>query len=264
MIGGRRFASAAAGRAKEQRVSPKLRPNLAQRVLMDRRVASVGQIMHTARERVERQLSNTSAHTVLPLSAKDRTTQTVQQIARQILLSQRARAAASWTDKHGVPVLRPVNGVRHFVLPLQRVLFNYCSHYRDSDGLKYYLRKNLKSLAETNPSVEFVVEPRWGHRPLIRGFFLGGHSQYVCVKNGTVREVHEAFLRLRNSSGTPLAKFRQKVTSRVPAVRPLWSPFHMLNEGKNNPLQRFIAKTGAAAAAVEGEDPGAKEENSSA
>lgn len=36
-----------------------------------------------------------------------------------------------------VPLLKPRNGVGHFVLPLQRILFTYCSHCGDSTSTRY-------------------------------------------------------------------------------------------------------------------------------
>lgn len=213
--------------------------NLAERVLLDRRVSSIKQIMHTAPERIRKQISTRTAHQVLPLSRKDDSSNQVRLLARSILLRHRERASLPLSCKLAVPPLTPVNGVGKFVLPLQRVLFTYCSHAKDSDGIRQYLQANLRSLATANPSVEFVVEPRWGHFPLIRGFFLQGREKVLCVKNYTVPQVHEAFMMLRNSSGAPLKRFRQSVKSTAPAVRPLWSPFHMLQSYKNNYLLPF-------------------------
>jgi hypothetical protein len=36
-----------------------------------------------------------------------------------------------------VPLLKPRNGVGHFVLPLQRILLTYCSHCGDSTNARY-------------------------------------------------------------------------------------------------------------------------------
>jgi hypothetical protein len=227
---------------KSSRVKNSLRPNLAERVLTDRHVTSIKQIMHTAEQRIAKQLSTRSAHKVLPFSKNDDTTTQVRLLARRILLQQRARAAASFTDKNGVPVLSPANGVGHFILPLQRVSFTYCSHSGDSRGIREYLSKNLPALATSNPTVEFVIEPRWGRFPQIQAWFLAGHTKQLCVKNMSPAKVHESFLKLRNSSGRPLRRFRQGVDSYAPAIRPLWSPFHMLSGDKNNPLLPFISK----------------------
>lgn len=241
------FSTKSTMKQLKRQVSPRklpgtLRLNLAERVLIDRGAVSIKQIMHTAKERVSKQISTKTAHTVLPLSKRDKSSDTVKKMARSILLEQRFKASRTWTDKYGVPILSPVNGVGHFILPLQRILFTYCSHRADSTSLREYLKRNLKSLAESNPGVEFVVEPRWGHPPLLRGFFLDGHDKVLCVKNYTIEKVHEAFLNLRNSSGRPLRRFRQGVTSFAPAIRPLWSPFHMLATRKNYPLESFIKR----------------------
>lgn len=212
---------------------------MAERILNIRRVDSIAKINHTAEERIKKQISTKSAHKILPLSSTDTAADKVRKLAREIILDQRARAAASLVDKHGIPILTPVNGIGHFVLSLQRIVFTYCSHARDSDGIKEFLSKNLHILAERDPGIEFVVEPRWGKLPLIRGFFLNGHSKVLCVKSMTSEEVMERYLLLRNSSGKQLEKFHQKVKSTAPAVRPIWSPFHMNNFGKNDPIEPY-------------------------
>jgi large subunit ribosomal protein L43 len=230
----------ARGYARKQGVHPALRLNVAERVLKERQVDRVSQIMHTAEQRIRAQISTRSAHKIIPISKQD-TGNAVRRLARSILLTQRAKAAATWTDKWGVPRLSPANGVGHFILPVQRLYFSYCSHRGDSEGMKEYLSKQLKQFAEANPGVEVVVESRWGHAPLIRGYYIDGHSKTICVRNLKAVEVHHATMTMRNSSGMPLRKFGQKVTSYAPAIRPIWSPFHMLNsKGKNNPLEKFL------------------------
>lgn len=221
----------------------RLRLNMADRVLMERKVTRIGQISHTAEERVIKQLSTRTMHRILPLSTRDGSGDQVRLLGRQMLLEQRRRATASWVDRFGVPTLTPVNGLGHFVLPLQRVLFTYCSHARDSDGVRTFLSRELCKLAQEHPGIEFVVEPRWSRLPLIRGFFLRGVQKALCLKNFTSAQVQEAFFKLRNSSGQPLRPFHQQVLSKAPAVRPIWSPFHMLVEGKNDPLSQYKAKS---------------------
>lgn len=220
-----------------------IRTNMADRVLKERKVEFISDIIHTAEERVMKQMSNKTCHTILPLSQKDTASEQVKVIARQILLKQRERAAAAYVDKNGVPILTPINGLGHFVLPLQRIHIAYCSHAGDSTGVREWLSSKLQSLAECNPGVEFVVEPRWGRVPLLRAFYLCGYSKVVCVKNLKPAEVQQVFMDLRNSSGQKLQPFHQKVKSSVPALRPIWSPFHMLNTGKNDPLERYRTQT---------------------
>jgi large subunit ribosomal protein L43 len=218
---------------------PTLRPNVAESVLKERKVDRITQIMHTAEERVRKQISTRTAHKILPLSNKDKDGDAVLRLARGILLAQRAKATKTWTDKWGVPKLSPANGVAHFVLPLQRLYFTYCSYRGDCEGMREYLSGQLTDLAKANPGVEIVVEPRWGSVPLIRGFYINGHSKTVCVKNLKANEVHHKTMMMRNSSGMPLRKFRQRVNSFAPALRPIWSPFHMLNRNQNDPLQQY-------------------------
>lgn len=227
---------------KVQNTPNALRLNLAERVLRDRKVTKITEIMHSAEERVTKQMSTRTAHKILPLSKGDNAADQVRLLARKMLLDQRRRASLPFTDKNGVPQLQPVNGVGRFVLPLTRVHFMYCSHRADSTGLREFLSKNLKELVTSNPGIEYVVEPRWGEFPQIKGFFVNGNEKQLCVKNFSTKEIYEAFMKLRNSSGKKLQKFKQKVTSTAPAIRPLWSPFHMLSDGKNNPFQRFVPR----------------------
>ncbi len=204
---------------------------------------------------------------------------TIQAIARQVLLESRERAAASWIDRKGVPIVSPRNGMGHYILPLQRVTFHYCSHYGDSAGLREYLRTHLARLARDNPTVEFVVEPRWSRQALIRAFYLVPHSHqhhnnlvvksgapatrneaisaavkenFYCIANWTVADIDALLGRIRASSGLTQTPFHQKVISRVRAVRPIWSPFHMANGPKNDPIAFYVrhhlGRTRAAAA----------------
>lgn len=230
-------------KGKEERKPPKSLLTLAEQILKERGATSYAQIADRPAQRIKKLISTRSVHRVLPLSRRDRSNTIVQQTARAILLQHRRRAALSWSEKNGVPRLLPANGIGHFVLPLVRLHFSYCSHNGDSAGLRQYLRDNLAKLAEADPSVEFVVEPRWGRYPLLRAWYIGGRSKCVCVRRMTAKQVHEMFLKLRDSSGRTLVRFRQAVKSTAPAVRPLWSPFHSLNTTlKNNPLMNFVSK----------------------
>lgn len=212
-------------------------PTYTERIFNERRVTSIQQLKHTPEERVSKLISTRTAHKILPLSSQDDTAKTVRLIARSILLQARQRASLGSVEKNGIPVLQPVNGIGRFTLPLQRIVFTYCSHAGDSHGMRDFLSSHLKKLAETDPGVEFVVEPRWGRFPLMAAFYIGGREKTVCVKSLAVETIMERYRDLRNSSGAKLVRFRQHVESKAPAVRPLWSPFHMLQDDrKNNPL----------------------------
>lgn len=218
-------------------------PTYTERIFNQRGVNSIQQLQHTPEQRIAKLISTRTAHKLLPLSPEDDTAQTVQRIARGILLRARQRSALSYVERNGIPVLRPVNGIGRFTLPLQRIVFTYCSHAGDSGGMRDFLSAHLRELAERDPGVEFVVEPRWGRFPLMAAFYLGAREKTVCVKNCAVEEIMERYLTLRNSSGAKLVRFRQRVESKAPAVRPLWSPFHMLNDDrKNNPLIYYQPK----------------------
>ena len=233
-------AKAANQAAKTTKPSREKRMTMAERVLMERRVMRISQISDTAEARVRKQISTRTAHRVLPLSHTDQSTDEVCRLARQVLLHQRARTRATWTDKQGLPKLTPVNGMGHFVLPLTRIHLQYCSHAGDAVGIREFLSHHLYQLAKANPSVEFVVEPRWGRFPLMRAHYLQGNSKAVCARNLTANECLEMFMKLRNSSGQTLRPFHPQVKSSTPAVRPIWSPFHMKDVNGKNDLLRFL------------------------
>lgn len=211
------------------------------KIFRERRVPNVASLMDTAEERVRKQLSHSINHpkVLYPLHRKDDSTQRVQTLARDMLLKQRARAAATFTDKNGIPMLQPMNGVGHFVLPLQRLHLSYCSHYGDSAGFRDFMRLHLTQLARKYPSVEFVVEPRWSRSPVMRAYYLNDYSKDICVRNRSAQECMEVFEQLVNASGKKLRPFHQKVESKTPALRPIWSPFSSTPTLKNNPLQKY-------------------------
>lgn len=49
----------------------------------------------------------------------------------------KAMAKTAAKDEGHIPDLKPQNGVGHFVLPLQRIHFTYCSHNGDSATTRY-------------------------------------------------------------------------------------------------------------------------------
>lgn len=211
------------------------------KILKERRVPSIVNLMDTAKERVAKQLSHTPSNPkhILPLHRSDDSTSQVQRMARDLLLRQRSRAAATYVDKNGIPPLHPQNGIGHFVLPLQRIHLSYCSHNECSRGLRDWMEEKLPDLASKYSSVEFVVEPRWGHAPLMRAHYLNDRSKVICVRNCSVSECGEVFEKLINQSGNTLRPFHQGVKSRNMAVRSIWSPFHALQTPRNAPLSQI-------------------------
>lgn len=229
----------------------KPRPKRVLRILAERGERTIGPMMDTPNERVKRLISSESALSVKPLDQTPRGSLTkealqVMTLARKILLDQRTRASATFTDKYGIPRLDPVPGLDHFVLPMQRVHFIYCSHYKCSDGVREFLAKNLARIATENKTVNFVVESRWGHAPLMRATYSNHsddptqqRSRAICLRGFGSQKVADTFEELRNASGASLQPFSQQVKSTHRAVRPIWSPFHTIPTKKNSPLSQI-------------------------
>lgn len=106
------------------------------------------------------------------------------------------------------------------------------------------MRMHLCRLASECPSVEFVVEPHWNRRPLMRAYYVNGRMIDRQVANMDDPEIMKAFQELRDQSGHPAMPFHQQVKSDTPAVRPIWSPFHnrSLNPLHERPHQHWLTR----------------------
>jgi large subunit ribosomal protein L43 len=121
-----------------------------------------------------------------------------------------------------------------------------------------YLKKDFVNFAKANPQIEFVVEPRAAHHPIIRGhycecsesgilglwdctkstndlkhnicFFLGsvnGREKVICVRNMEPYEIKQKVQLLKDSSGAKLKNLAKRpVISTTESDRGIWSPFH--------------------------------------
>lgn len=137
------------------------------------------------------------------------------------------------------------NGVHYFVLPLSRLTINYCDKLMDSEGIRNFLMSfDFLNFVVENPSVEFVIEPRRGRRPVLRASYLNSgpapigqtkRERPVSLCNLNHQSILAIFHELRNDSGQARRRFKATVHSDSPAIRPIWSPFHDNNQ-TNNPL----------------------------
>lgn len=93
-----------------------------------------------------------------------------------------------------------------------------------------YLKENIISFAENNPSVEVIVSCKFSSRPKIEAFYNGDfeHRRMVQVGGGAEmsgKDVKVQVDRLRDFSGFKAKKFKLQVISDAQAVRPIYSQF---------------------------------------
>lgn len=64
------------------------------------------------------------------------------------------------------------NGVSNtFILPLQKLVVQYCDWGGSSKGMREFILSDLAVWAKRNPQVEVVVQPTPRKHPFIRGFY---------------------------------------------------------------------------------------------
>ncbi len=113
------------------------------------------------------------------------------------------------------------NGVRQ----LQKLSLSYCSHSGSSKSLRSIISNGqLVAFAEANPSVQVVAFTNNGHHPFIRGEYLTGFDKTIGVKNLDVETIMKNILRLSNSSGRKLLKFKKPIISSTPSIQGIWTP----------------------------------------
>ncbi|CAO3668433.1 unnamed protein product [Umbelopsis vinacea] len=119
------------------------------------------------------------------------------------------------------------NGVGAYVLQCRKLIFNYCENWGSNKGMIDYIKKDLVEFAKANPQIEFVVEPRPAHHPIVRGQYLNGREKVICVRNMTPFEINQKVQLLKESSGAKLKNLAKRpVISTTESVRGIWSPFH--------------------------------------
>ncbi len=127
------------------------------------------------------------------------------------------------THSASSPILAPNSPTKPFTLPLFRVIFQYCSHMKDSEGMRDYLKTLLIPWARLHPTVECIVRPMFGRR------------RQICVKNMTPAEIQSRLSFLRDLRGpSDKERFYERIETKSPSVRPIWDPWHGSNA--TNPL----------------------------
>ncbi|ODQ67710.1 hypothetical protein NADFUDRAFT_39131 [Nadsonia fulvescens var. elongata DSM 6958] len=121
---------------------------------------------------------------------------------------------------------KTLNGVGSFVHQCKRVTLRYSNWGGSSNGMRAFIKNNLKDIASQNPQIEFLVEQKSGH-PLIRGDYVNGRDKVVCVRNLDPNEIMVKFNLTKNSSGAKLKTNNKPVESINESVRGIWSPFHI-------------------------------------
>lgn len=129
------------------------------------------------------------------------------------------------------PVIAPDSPTKPFTISLYRIIFRYCSHSGDSKGMKDYLKECLLEWARQNPTIECIVRPILGRRPILWAFYLQGNSQrQICVKNLSKEEIQKKVDLLHDLTGpSEKERFHEHVQSTTPSVRPIWDPWHHSN-----------------------------------
>ena len=147
-----------------------------------------------------------------------------------------AQGALTLKPKRHLDLVNP-QGITYMLRPLQQLHFTYCPYYGCSQGMRQFLRDSLSTLADRYPSVQFVVRCRPRHAPGLFAQYMTGYSRYVPVPKAGVQDIEKQLSYLLDAAGSKPVRFTEKVLSTMPAVRPIWSPFH--DNMKCNPLNEF-------------------------
>ena len=159
-------------------------------------------------------------------------------------------------------ILKFNNGSAYFILPLARLTIFYHDTAPGCAGLRQYLMSDaFSAFVKDNPSVEFIVEHERVKLPHVLAYYLHAgtnEERKIDLNNKQETEIAGILRELRDDSGQPRRRFRPQVISDTPAIRPIWSPFHLndggnmddnsnskCNQGANNPLialQKIVAE----------------------
>ena len=159
------------------------------------------------------------------------------------LISQLFEQVASKSSKSKLlPPIGPVeisfhNGVGFYVLPLYKLEFIFDLKSGDGTGLREFIDSSMENWADRFPSVEFVVSPINGKMAHVRGSYLSGPMKFLSAANKTPQEIESLLVELSERSGDKASRFHSRVISEMPAIRPLWSPFHC---DRSNRMTRFL------------------------
>ncbi|CEH19437.1 Mitochondrial/chloroplast ribosomal protein 36a [Ceraceosorus bombacis] len=135
----------------------------------------------------------------------------------------RARASA-----HATPV-------GSFVLPLRKLVLDYCPHGISSEPLRQWMRDgNVERWARDRPAVEVVVRERPGRHPVGRGEYPQNREKVVPLQKHAYEELEGRLQMLADASGAKRdLKWKRNtvISGRVgseegDAVRGMWSQLH--------------------------------------
>ncbi|KAE8539464.1 hypothetical protein D1P53_004565 [Cryptococcus gattii VGV] len=100
-----------------------------------------------------------------------------------------------------LPKTQPVQGYKHFVTPLRKLIFDYDAEAPAQHGIRSYIRKPLLEMARQNPDVEIVVRRlKRGKAAVLRGHYVNGRDKVICVNKLEANEV-------ANKASRPPLKF---------------------------------------------------------
>ncbi|PHH86832.1 hypothetical protein CDD83_9691 [Cordyceps sp. RAO-2017] len=123
-------------------------------------------------------------------------------------------------------VAKGQNGLGAFILQCKKIDLHYCDASGSSTGMKGFIKSLLPKFAAAHPQIEFAVSPRPSKHPVLIGHYINGRTKPVCVRNLSPYEILQKLELLRDASGDKLKRTNKAVTSTLPSVRGIWSPYH--------------------------------------
>jgi hypothetical protein len=133
------------------------------------------------------------------------------------------------------------NGFGFYVRPLFKLEFIFDLKSGDGTGLREFIDARLEKWTERYPSVEFIVSPINGKMAHVRGSYLSGPKKFLSAANKTCQEIETLLVELAERSGDKASRFRARVCSEMPAIRPLWTPFH---GNRSNRMTKLLEEMG--------------------
>ncbi|WVQ66920.1 uncharacterized protein L199_005111 [Kwoniella botswanensis] len=129
-----------------------------------------------------------------------------------------------------IPKTYPVQGYRHFLTPLRKLIFDYDAESPSQQGIRSFIKKPLINLARENPDVEFVVRRlKRGKAAVLRGHYVNGRDKVICVNKLEMDGVSNKVNLLLNSSGAKIKPLKNLTLEAAPAsesARGVWSALH--------------------------------------
>ncbi|AAW45710.1 hypothetical protein CNBH3590 [Cryptococcus deneoformans B-3501A] len=129
-----------------------------------------------------------------------------------------------------LPKTQPVQGYKHFLTPLRKLIFDYDAESPSQHGIRSYIRKPLLDMARENPDVEIVVRRlKRGKAAVLRGHYVNGRDKVICVNKLEANEVANKVGLLLNSSGAKIKHLKNLTLEAAPgaeSARGIWSALH--------------------------------------